>query len=506
MKHRYRQFLVSFSHGFIVLTFLLKFITTARGTGFREDLVNVVSQYDSFPPLDSDPTVLKIEQPTPIHVLTNLQVISIDDIEPGKSQFTARVLSRTYWRTDACNQTNTHEYACKTILAGNKGNHLLKPDNIKEPVHQDMTIRGKNMHRNAFDRMNMSEIVVDGEYIESIGKYNHQFDMKYYPWEIHGLELVYSSIYTSNIVEIETFQLNKDSKAQIPVPGGWTFIGSYCEASNHTAYGGYYWSTITCKYYVTRCSIGWFVTSFLLFICLVFASFAGSVGLISHIVAESRDDRDEARRGLFIGARMIGTFTIGLLLTYVLQVEVSPYEKPLDFWPNIPASSSVYCLGLISLFSQSFVSLIGSHFLKRSLGNDGFVGHPTLTYRIDECPKEGDNDEIMDPLIRKNNHYDKNGTLLTSSISKNHGSPASFLMDKTSARRRCNTKMYAVLSIEEAEHLNMIIRRMFITKVTMYGILQLLILSILINAYGGYNNTKIQGLKEMSKYSTNHNS
>ena len=501
---KYTHFLTSFSHGFIVFAFFLKFINADEATEVRKALQYAVAQYDSFPPLDSDISVVDRDEVMPIHVLTTKQVLSIDNIEPGTSQFTARIQSGTYWRTDGCNQTKTHEYACNTILSDKKGNHFFKPDNIKEPVDTDMNIRGENMHRNIFDRMNRSDIITNGEYLETIGRYKHQFDMKFYPWEIHGLEISYSSIYTSNIVTIETSQIFQDLWSQIQVPGGWEYVGSLCNTSSHETPGRFYRSKVTCTYYVTRFSVSWFVTSFLLFLCIVFASFAGSVGLISHIVAEARDDRDAARRGLFMGARMIGTFTIGLLLTYVIQMEVSPYEKPLDFWPNIPASTSIYCLGLICLFSQSFASMLGSLFLKRALGHDGFVGHPTLVYRMEECPKEGESHDIMDPLVKTvDNNYNRNGVSLASPTSNNHHcSLESSITHTTSSRRRCNTKMYAVLSVEEAERLNIIMKRIFITKAVLYFLLQLVIAAILVNAFVGYNNAKKNVLNEMAKIST----
>ncbi len=466
---------------------------------FGETLVYAYSQYDTFPPLDPDPTIFDKEHIRPTQVFTTQQVLSIDEIKPGESEFTARVLSGTYWSVDGCNQTETHRHACDNILSEGKGNHFFKADNSKEPADLLMSVRKNDVHRNIFDRMNRTQYIANVEYLETVGKYKHQFDMKYYPWEIHALEISHSSLYSTKIVDIQML-FDQNFQDAVTVPGGWKYIGSYCEISNKP-FDTHELAKVSCKYYVTRFSLGWWITSFLLFASLVFASFAGSVGLISHSVAEARDDRDAARRALFVGSRMIGTYTIGLLLTYVIQVEVSPYQKPLDFWPNIPASSAVYCLGLVSMFSQSFASLVGSLFLKRPLGCDGFVGQPTLTYKIDECPKEGEHHDSMDPLVRQSNCYDEKGVPLTSPVSRIHDSTVSLALGRTPGRRRCNTKMYAVLSLEDAENINKLMKRIFIVNVVIYSLLQLVIMSILVNAYGGYNNAKKHAFREMSKHS-----
>ena len=487
-----------FFFSFILLTFLLKTIDAEVKNDVGESILYAYSQYDTFPPLDSDPNIFDNEDIKPIPVFATHQVLSIDEIRPGESEFTARILAGLYWEVNGCNQTETHRHACDTILAEGRGNHFLKAEKIKKPADVLMSVRKNDVHRDAFDKMNKTDLKFNGEFLETVGTYKHQFDMKFYPWEIHALEISHSSLYSTKIADINILSFGDEAEQKIIVPGGWTHIGSHCKVTSKSL-GNYETETISCKYYVTRFSVGWWITSFLLFASLVFASFAGSVGLISHTVAEARDDRDAARRALFTGSRMIGTYTIGLLLTYVIQVEVSPYQKPLDFWPNIPASSAVYCLGLVSMFSQSFASLVGSLFLKRPLGCDGFVGQPTLTYKIEDCPKEGEDHDVMDPLVRRNNCYDKNGTPFASPISRIHDSTVSLALVKTPGRRRCNTKMYAVLSIEDAEQINKLVKQIFIVNAVIYFLLQLVISSILISAYGGYYNAKKQVFREMSE-------
>ena len=129
--------------------------------------------------------------------------------------------------------------------------------------------------------------------------------------------------------------------------------------------------------------------------------FLGTFGLLSRLVAENRDDKDGARSALFHGTRLDGTFTIGLLLTYVFQVELSPYGRPIGYFPETATSTYIYVLGLIAIVLQASSGLLASLAFPVGLLVDGFVGTPKQVYDLSRLPVEGDNPEEYSPLRLK---------------------------------------------------------------------------------------------------------
>jgi hypothetical protein len=241
--------------------------------------------------------------------------------------------------------------------------------------------------------------------------FTQTYDMRYYPYEVHGLEVTLTSLYSSNVVNITPFPALDKGLIAPSVPNGWNYLGIQCKtfsrntgrAINELSDED---STIdfivySCTIYVSRTNPGWWLTSFFLFAGIIFMAFVGSIGIMSHGVAEARDDRDAARRAVFDGTRLIGTYTIGLLLIYVFQVEIAPYGQPVEFWPRTPTSTMIYVLGMCAIFLQSMSGLIGSLLFMRPLLSEGFVGGFMGPYDLDNCPKEGEVGEDRSPLLLK---------------------------------------------------------------------------------------------------------
>jgi len=280
-----------------------------------------------------------------------------------------------------------------------------------------------------------------------------------------------TSLYSSNVVNLTPFP-NLDKGLISPsVPNGWTYLGTSC--FTESSGGGRAFSEIagagsidfisyTCTVYVSRTNPGWWLTSFFLFSGILFIAFFGSIGVMSHGIAEARDDRDSARRALFDGTRLIGTYTIGLLLTYVFQVEISPYGQPVEFWPRVPTSTMIYVLGMTAIFVQSMVGLIGSLVFQKPLLSEGFVGKLTRPYDLDQCPKEGEVGEDRGPLILKKYSPKANEDLL-------EGPPVEAEPEESPPKiakfRKNNQKSYNVLSVEEARQINTFVRNIFFLKV-----------------------------------------
>jgi hypothetical protein len=238
------------------------------------------------------------------------------------------------------------------------------------------------------------------------------------------------------------------------------------------------------------------VTSFLLFSAVILMAYAGSVGITSHMVAEARDDRDSARRALYDGTRLVGTYTIGLLLTYVFQVQISPYGQSVEFWPRIPTSTMIYVLGLTGIVVQSFAGLIGSTIFTRPLLAEGFEGGVFGPYNFDKLPIEGQVGEDRAPLILK--RFDPSPTESSEAEEKSkpeesasadgpkegeqaaeegptEGEKVVVLEEGPKGEnpgiaqvRKNNQKSYSVLSVEEAVYINEFVKRLFYFKTVLF--------------------------------------
>lgn len=316
--------------------------------------------------------------------------------------------------------------------------------------------------------------IPDAELLETTATYKKTCDVRQFPFEVHALDFSWTSLYSSNLVQISRLP-DFDTRVSKPsVPPGWTYLGNKCSLGIKSSDSGRSITEILngaeglgfvsyqCTYFVSRTNPGWWMTSFLLFCGIVLTAYVGSVAVMSHGIAECRDDRDEARKALYDGTRLIGTFTIGLLLTYVFQVEISPYGQPVEFWPRIPTSTMIYSLGVIEIFMQSFAGLIGSFLFCRPLLAEGFVGGPLGPYNLEKCPKEGDpnSGERRGPLLLK--QYDPNSTAVASSADGEEQAP------KIQRTHQANTKRYNVLSVEEVLIINVFVRRMFFLKTGLF--------------------------------------
>ena len=271
---------------------------------------------------------------------------------------------------------------------------------------------------------------------------------------------------------------------------GWAYIATYCDMNTDSekkaiASKPLSFSTYTCVVAVARKNSGWWWTSFTLFAALIFMAYAGSVGLTSHMVAECRDDRDSARRALFDGTRLVGTYTIGLLLTYVFQVQISPYNNSIEYWPRFPTSSMIYVLGLIGIIFQSFAGLTGSVIFSRPLNGEGFYGGLLGAYNLEKVPKEGKVGEERAPLLL--NQYNPDAKKVVSEETGEEKTEG--VIDPSIARVRMNTqKTYIVLSVEEAVYVNKFVKRLFWFKTGLFLSIAICALAILVSARVNYEN------------------
>jgi hypothetical protein len=203
--------------------FLLASTTTARAETSEETaeyLLSVIAQYKAFPAIDPDPSIWETGDLNPIEVFAIQTVISIDAIAPGSSEFTATTRASYYWTADDCNQTDAHQFACDTTLSDGEGLRFFNSASAKDLPTRLLSFEEENIHRTVFEEDGRTDLIMNAQQVEARSRYSHSFDMRYYPWEIHALEIPLTSLYTTNIVKVTRFPNNIEAQIAPSVPNG----------------------------------------------------------------------------------------------------------------------------------------------------------------------------------------------------------------------------------------------------------------------------------------------
>ena len=421
-------------------------------------------------------------------------MLSIDDISPGDSEFTVTSRVIIYWRKSDCNQTSLHQLACDTRLNNGNGVRFIRSTTSKGTPSLGGVLYVPDINEQVFVRNGQTDLQPDAELISGQTTFSHRFDMRNFPFEFHALNVSSVSAYSDNVVSLTSFDV--DPAALNPtVPPGWTLQGVQCEVNKsnkgrtNPAVPTRPFHSYDCVIYVSRRNPSWWLTSFLLFAGLIFMSFVGSLGVMSHEVAEARDDKDSARRALFAGTRFMGTYTLGLILTYVFQVEDSPYGRPIEYWAELPTSSMIYILGLITLLVLASSGMIGAMLFKLPLVREGFRGEFWQCYAIDKLPVEGREDESRQPLLLKKYAPEASEHGVTDKSNEGEeailpevGGQESAPQSGVARGRKNNQKNYNVLSIEEAILVNRFVLQIFLLKLAIILVVMVCTLSIILTA------------------------
>lgn len=423
---------------------------------------DTILQFPFFPPTEDLPD--SINGTSPVQVVVSMQFTSIDTILPGESEFAVSYRISVFWNKAACSQTVTHQQACSP----DSGLRFIGvPPNIKEIPETTFQAFFEDPNAGVYEQQGLTDLQPDLAMVEQKAIFAKTFNVRYYPYEYHELEFVLNSFYSTDFVEFTNFPGVDPASLNPSVPAGWVLEDIVCEPRvtsgdrvTDDLSGGTFslsFAQYHCVVAVSRTTPGWWWTSFLLFVCLIAIVYLGTVGLLSRMVSEARDDKDAARSAMFTGTRLDGTFTIGLLLTYVFQVELSPYGQPIEYWPETPTSTYIYVLGLLAIVLQACSGLFASLLFPVQLTADGFVGAFKEVYAIDRVPLETENPEDNAPLrieppppVRENKIDEPEET-----------QP---MPGKAPRTRRANTKTYNILSVEEAETINNFVRQLFLFK------------------------------------------
>lgn len=482
---------------FLLSLFLVGHQAQTTGNELADLYVDVLLQYDVFPPINDDPSVWQGNTTSPIQVVLGTYLLSVDEISPASSEFTATARTVMYWKNNDCNQTSVHELACSARFGNGDGLRFVRATSTKT-IRSSSSLQVPDAHRQVFIDMQMEDLQPDAEIIQSQTTFSQSFDMRNFPFEFHELKVSLVSFYTDNVVSLNSFGVDPAGLSPT-VPKGWTLHGVSCSLGEvspggvRSAITTRPYHTYDCVIQVSKKNASWWMTSFLLFSGLMVMTFLGNFGVLAHAVAEQRDDKDAARRALYEGTRFMGTFTIGLLLTYVFQVEASPYGQPVEFWPSIPTSTMVYILGLVAILVQSLTGMLWAVIFPVPLVREGFRGTPFTCYEIDKLPVEGKAGEEDYPLLLKK-YIPERGTESKrggdDERPKGHGgkqpadeksdaSPTDEKSDekpptaseapadesmKIAKGRKNNMKKYNVLSVEEAILVNKYVRQILFLK------------------------------------------
>jgi len=443
-------------------------ISSSNYGGKLNDLYfEFMSNVSAFPPVDAaevwdNPSI------TPIQAAFATIIVSIDDIAPQNSEFTITTRDIMYFTKNDCNQTAAHRLACDTPI---DKVHFLDPLRIKGEPTVMYAYNFDEIHKSEFESLGLGDLVPSADMVQGQTVFAQQFDVKTYPYEYHYLKVQYASQFSSEILNLTMFPGIDPGILRPSVPPGWTLHDIQCNTA--VGEGGraialfqqrIVFPTYTCNILVSRNNTGWWFTSFLLFFGLNLVSYLASLGLASHLAAEGRDDKDQVRQALFSGMRLNGVFSIGLLLTYVFQVQVAPYDQSVEFWPSVAASTQIYILGLIGIMVMSFLALLSSLLSKKHLVEDGFVGNVRKPYDIKQLPVEGEAGEDKFPLLRKYALVPRGSSVDHSPDEEEAGDEQQAAKEPLPPTRRVNMKVYPVLSLEDAKRINAIVRLDFFLR------------------------------------------
>mmetsp|Transcript_29580 Transcript_29580/g.71190 ORF Transcript_29580/g.71190 Transcript_29580/m.71190 type:complete len:234 (+) Transcript_29580:484-1185(+) len=221
---------------------------------------------------------------------------------------------------------------------------------------------------------------------------------------------------------------------------------------------------------VSRQNVSWWLTSFLLAAGLCSLAVVGNLGILSHKVAQAEDDKDGVRDELFATTRQMGRYSVGLLLIYVFKVEISPYGKPIEHWPSIPASTKIYILGLVYILLQTMVAHMASIVFPARLVRNGYVGRVARAYDPSKFQLEGKVKEEDMPLLEKAFKPEADDGAESESA------------PEIATTRKYREKTYHVMSAEEAVMINRYVKLLYIVKIAMIVFVTIAACVILIDA------------------------
>lgn len=164
MKQHYPILLSTALIRLLTLFFLFRHGLCQTGEELAAIYQDTFTLFEVFPPIDGDPGIWKDDSVEPIDVVLSTNILSIDEINPGASRFTATIRTTTYWKKSACEQTETHKAACDSTV-----NQLrfVSGDNVAGTPSVSLRLNVEDIHDAVFTEQNQTDIQPDAELVES---------------------------------------------------------------------------------------------------------------------------------------------------------------------------------------------------------------------------------------------------------------------------------------------------------------------------------------------------
>ena len=189
-------------------------------------LLDLALSYPAYPPIDPDPSIWTEGAIKPIDVYVLQNILSINSISPGSSEFTATTRTSYFWTPENCNQTQAQKHACETTLDDGHGLKFFSSRKAKTLPERVLYLSQENIFSEKFEEDGKTDLSLNTEMVETRGTYAKSYDMRYFPWEVHSLEIPLTSLYSTNVVNVIKFPGNVESKVKPLVPNG-TSIQKY---------------------------------------------------------------------------------------------------------------------------------------------------------------------------------------------------------------------------------------------------------------------------------------
>ena len=220
-------------------------------------------------PLDGRITSAEYTGPLLVSVsVADMQILSID---PAQGSFAIRFSTDMYWEPVSCN-TAALSTACSRRIGA--WYFLTAPEggDEKTMVQFDATTEGTLVGTQ------YGIGCVHGDFLEIKSQISQTYDMSYYPFEAHTLQLRLKSYMSAGHVQLRLLERNPVPASQV-LPESWQLLQNFtCALSNeevpgHNPRGGRSarHNIITCSATVVHVDIDWFFNDFFFFLCIVFA-------------------------------------------------------------------------------------------------------------------------------------------------------------------------------------------------------------------------------------------
>jgi len=184
-------------------------------------LLDLALTYPAYPPIDPDPSIWTEGNVKPIDVYVFQKILSVNSISPGSSEFTATTRTSYLWTPENCNQTQAQTYACETTLDDGHGLKFFSSNKAKTLPERVLYFSQENVFSEQFEKDGKTDLILNMEVVETRGTYAKSYDMRYFPWEVHTLEIPLTSLYTTNAVNVMLLPGNVESKMKPLVPNGF---------------------------------------------------------------------------------------------------------------------------------------------------------------------------------------------------------------------------------------------------------------------------------------------